>query len=58
VIQLNRKLIEALRELEKEKGIKMNAIIDALKVALNASYKKFYDDEDNIRIDIMKKTVK
>jgi len=55
VIQLNRKLIEALRELEKEKGIKMNAIIDALKVALNASYKKFYDDEDNIRIDINEK---
>ncbi len=49
---MNRKLIEALRELEKEKGIKMDAIIDALKVALSASYKKIYDDEDAIRIDI------
>ncbi|MBN1298978.1 MAG: transcription termination/antitermination protein NusA [Actinobacteria bacterium] len=52
---MNRKLIEALRELEKEKGIKMDTIIDALKVALSASYKKIYDDEDTIRIDLNEK---
>jgi len=50
---LNRKLIEALRELEKEKGIRMDTIIEALKSALSAAYKKIYsDEEDTIRIDI------
>ncbi|MBM3706347.1 MAG: transcription termination/antitermination protein NusA [Actinobacteria bacterium] len=50
---MNRKLIEALRELEKEKGIRMDTIIEALKSALSAAYKKIYsDEEDTIRIDI------
>jgi len=49
---LNRKLIEALKELEKEKGIKMDTIIDALKGALSASYKKIYDADYRVRIDI------
>jgi N utilization substance protein A len=49
---LNRKLIEALKELEKEKGIKMDTIIDALKGALTASYKKIYDADYRVRIDI------
>ncbi len=52
---MNRKLIEALRELEKEKGIKMDTIIEALKSALSASYRKIYSNEDNIRIDINEK---
>ena len=52
---MNRKLIEALRELEKEKGIKMDTIIEALKGALSASYKKIYSTEDKIRIDINEK---
>jgi len=52
---LNRKLIEALKELEKEKGIRMDTIIEALKGALSAAYKKFYDVEDKIRIDINEK---
>jgi len=52
---LNRKLIEALRELEKEKGIRMDTIVEALKGALSASYKKIYDVEDKIRIDINEK---
>lgn len=49
---MNRKLIEALKELEKEKGIKMDTIIDALKGALTASYKKIYDADYRVRIDI------
>lgn len=52
---MNRKLIEALKELEKEKGIRMDTIIEALKGALSAAYKKFYDVEDKIRIDINEK---
>jgi N utilization substance protein A len=49
---LNRKLIEALKELEKEKGIQMDTIIEALKSALIAAYKKIYSTEDKIRIDV------
>jgi N utilization substance protein A len=49
---LNKQLIDALRELEKEKGIKMETIIDALKVSLGAAYKKIYSSDSNIRIDI------
>lgn len=49
---MNRQLIEALRELEKEKGIKLEAIIETLKIALAAAYKKNYNDEIPIRIDI------
>ncbi len=53
---MNRKLIEALRELEKEKGIKMDTIIEALKGALSASYKKIYDADYRVRIDIDEKS--
>ncbi|MBM3712807.1 MAG: S1 RNA-binding domain-containing protein, partial [Actinobacteria bacterium] len=52
---MNKKLIEALRELEKEKGIQMDTIIGALQGALSASYKKMYFTEDRIRIDINEK---
>ena len=52
---MNRKLIEALKELEREKGIRMDTIIEALKLALGSAYKKMYSEEDNIRIDINEK---
>ncbi len=53
---MNRKFIEALRELEKEKGIKMEAIIDALKVAFVSVYKKNYNEDYQTRVDIDVKT--
>ena len=53
---MNRQLIDALKELEKEKGIKMDTIIDALKGALSASYKKIYSADYNVRIDIDEKS--
>jgi N utilization substance protein A len=53
---LNRKLIEALKELEKENGIKMDTIIEALTDALTASYKKMYAADDKIRIDFDEKS--
>jgi len=52
---LNRKLIDALKELEREKGIKMETILDALKIALSAAYKKMYSVDFDIRIDINEK---
>lgn len=53
---MNRELIAALRELEKEKGIKMETIIDALKVALMSAYKKNYNIDYKCRIDINTQT--
>ena len=53
---MNRKLIEALKELEKEKGIKMDTIIEALVGALSASYKKIYAVDDKIRINLDEKS--
>lgn len=52
---MNRKLIEALKELEREKGIRMDTIIEALKGALGAAYKKMYSDDYEVRIDINEK---
>ncbi|MDD3776329.1 MAG: transcription termination factor NusA [Actinomycetota bacterium] len=49
---MNRELIVALRELEKEKGIKMDTIIEALNVALNSAYKKNYKIDYDSRVDV------
>lgn len=46
----------ALVELEKEKGIKMDTIIEALKIAFVSAYKKNYKAEYDCRADINMKT--
>jgi len=53
---VNKQLIAALVELEREKGIKMDTIIEALEIALAAAYKKNYQVEYECRIDIDTKT--
>ncbi len=50
--KLNKELISALKELEKEKGIELDTIIDALSVALASAYKKNYSAEHKTRVDI------
>ncbi len=49
---MNKQLIAALVELEREKGIKMDTIIEALEIALAAAYKKNYQVDYECRIDI------
>jgi len=49
---MNKQLIAALVELEKEKGIKMDTIVEALEIALAAAYKKNYQTDYECRIDI------
>jgi len=56
VIFVNKQLIAALVELEKEKGINMDTIIEALEVALASAYKRNYQVEYECRIDIDTKT--
>jgi len=48
---VNKQLIAALVELEREKGIKMDTIIEALEIALAAAYKKNYQVDYECRID-------
>jgi len=49
---LNKQLIAALEELEREKGIKVDALIEGLKIALVAAYKKNYNPDYDCRVDI------
>ena len=49
---MNKQLIAALVELEREKGIKIDTIIEALEVALASAYKKNYQVDYECRIDI------
>ncbi|HAJ95984.1 MAG TPA: transcription termination/antitermination protein NusA, partial [Actinobacteria bacterium] len=49
---MNKQLIAALAELEREKGIKMDTIIEALEVALASAYTRNYQVEYECRIDI------
>ncbi len=53
---MNKELINALRELEKEKGIKIETIIEALQVALVSAYKKNYKITYEAKVDIDIKT--
>jgi len=46
----------ALAELEREKGINMDTLIEALKMAFVSAYKKNYQVEYDCRVDIDKKT--
>lgn len=53
---MNKKLMTALAELEREKGINIDTLIEALKMAFVSAYKKNYQVEYDCRVDIDKKT--
>ncbi|HEY5501411.1 MAG TPA: transcription termination factor NusA, partial [Candidatus Humimicrobiaceae bacterium] len=48
---MNKELIIALKELEREKGINLDVLIEGLKIALIAAYKKNYRANFNARLD-------
>lgn len=45
-------LIEALDELQTEKGITKEYMIESMKMALEAAYKKNYETEEDVNVDI------
>lgn len=49
---MNKELITALKELEKEKGVDLNILVEGLKSALISAYRKNYKINYNARIDI------
>lgn len=52
----NKELILALEELEKQKGIKKEYILEAIEAALLTAYKKNFDALDNVKIVMDKQT--
>jgi len=45
-------LIEALEELQNDKGITKDYMIESMKMALEAAYKKNYETEEEVNVDI------
>jgi N utilization substance protein A len=49
-------LMQALKELEKERGIPQEALIEAIKSALNTAYKKNFGTTQNVSVELNKMT--
>lgn len=49
---MSSELIQALTEIEKERGIPKEALVDAIKSALNTAYKKNYSSNQNVSVEI------
>ena len=49
---VSREIIEALRQIEKEKGIAFEALVDALEDALLSAYKKTADAVEHAKVEI------
>ena len=50
-------LIIAMDELEKEKGIKKEYLLEAIETALVTAYKRNFDSAENVKITIDRKSV-
>ncbi|MDN5346687.1 MAG: transcription termination/antitermination protein NusA [Clostridia bacterium] len=55
---MNTEFIHALRDLEREKGISSEILIEAIEAALISAYKKNFGSLQNVRIDIHRDTGK
>jgi N utilization substance protein A len=53
---MNNDFIEAIEELEREKGIAKDLLIDAIESALVSAYKKNYGTSNNVRVEIDRET--
>lgn len=49
---MNAEFIEALNQLEKEKGISKEVLIEAIEAALISGYKRNFNSAQNVRVDI------
>lgn len=52
---MNKDILSALSELEKEKGIRQDVVLEAIKAALESGYKKNFSKSNNFSIDIDEK---
>ena len=49
---MSNELMQALNELEKERGIPKSALIDAIRTALNTAYKKNFGTSQNVSVEL------
>ncbi|MBQ3111895.1 MAG: transcription termination/antitermination protein NusA, partial [Firmicutes bacterium] len=49
---MNQEFIDALKDLEKEKGINTEVLLEAIEAALIAAYKKHYGSSQNVRVEM------
>ena len=54
----SKELFDAIDQLYEEKGITKEYLIESLKMALEAAYKKNYDTNENISVDVNEKSIK
>ena len=52
----NKELVKALEELEKEKGIKKDYVIEAIETALVTAYKRNFESAENVKVIMDKVT--
>ncbi len=52
----NKELILALEELEKEKGIKKEYLLESIETALVTAYKRNFDSSENVKVEMDEKT--
>jgi N utilization substance protein A len=53
---MNMDFIDALSEIEREKGISKDVLVDAIEAALISSYKRNFNTAQNVRVDINRQT--
>ena len=52
----NKELILSLEELEKERGIKKDILLEAIETALVTAYKRNFDSLENVKVEMDRKT--
>ncbi|MDO5036842.1 MAG: transcription termination factor NusA [Tissierellia bacterium] len=53
---MNEEFIKALNEIEEDKGVRKEVILEALEAALISSYKKNFGTSQNVKVDINRET--
>ena len=52
----NKELIMAIEELEKERGLSKEYLLESLEVALTSAYKKNFDSAENVKVEMDSQT--
>lgn len=55
---MKNELIDAIRQIEKDKGIDQSILLEAIEAALITAYKKYFGSSQNVRVSIDKETGK
>ena len=53
---MNMEFLEALRDLEKEKGVAVDVLIEAIESALFSAYKRNFGSLQNVRVHVDRET--